>query len=240
MKEIMSDWENEDWTYSAKRIVSWVKALDPDQPVMLLIRHSHRDVLKDQKDMLGGGITELGRELSIEMGRQLPKSREAYFFFSIVPRCYETAEAMAQGFSENGGEVIDMDTLPTLVRPEYTLDEVWNNLQPNGENVTEFVNRWAAGELEGIEPFSEFQERLMDDTLRRFCSLQESIMHIHVTHDLSLMAAKRMLFDRPLEWEDRESFLGGLAMTLRKGEPSLYVSGIEELVSSALLKTKVS
>jgi len=231
----MSTWKQEEWTNSAKRILSWVETLDAANPVMLLIRHSHRNTLRDQKDMLGGGLTELGKDLSKEMGARLPTSRMAHFFFSIVPRCYETAESMAQGFTEQGGKIIDMDPLPTLVRPEYTQQEVWKNLQPNGENVTDFINRWADGEFEGIEPFSEFQEKLMNDTLRRLLDLREPQMHIHVTHDLSLMASKRMFFDRPLEWEDREPFLGGLGVTIRNEEPILFVGGSEKPIRKLLL-----
>ncbi|TFG32975.1 histidine phosphatase family protein [Candidatus Thorarchaeota archaeon] len=230
----MSDWNRENWTDSAKQLISWIADLDSEQPVMLLIRHSHRDILRDQKDMLGGGLTDLGKNLSIELGGKLPISRKVHLFFSIVPRCYQTAEAIAQGMTEQGGNIIDMDPLPTLVRPEYTNGDVWKNLQPNGENITEFINRWAEGEFEGIEPFNEFQERLMNDTLKRLLDLKESQMHIHVTHDLSLMAAKRMFFNRPLVWDDREPFLGGLGVTLRKEQPILFVAGKEELVRTSL------
>ncbi|TFG31096.1 histidine phosphatase family protein [Candidatus Thorarchaeota archaeon] len=233
--KMMSDWEREEWIHGAKTLLSWLQNLEQELPVMLLVRHSHRDVLRDQKDMLGQGLTELGKKLSIEFGRRLPLSRKIHLFFSIVPRCYETAEAIAHGFSEQGGEIIDMDPLPTLVRPEYTQQEVWKNLQPNGENVTEFVNRWAEKEFDGIEPFDDFKMRLIDDTLTRLLRLSEPQMHVHVTHDLSLMASKRMFFNRPLEWEDREPFLGGLCVTIRNGKPILFVSDREEPVRSSLL-----
>ena len=223
----MSLWDKEDWLFSAKRILSWIVNLDSSQPVLLLLRHSHRDTLKNQEDMLGGGLTDLGKEVSVEMGKRLPTSRRAHFFFSIVPRCYETAEALAQGFSEMGGEVIDMDPLPTLVRPEYTNQDVWKNLQPNGENVTDFVNRWADDEFEGIEDFNNFQKRLREDTVGRLRIAKEPVMHVHITHDLSLMAAKRMLFNRPLVWEDREPYLGGIGITVRENNPILFVKGEE-------------
>ena len=231
----MSSWKQEDWLFSAKRILTWIENMDPTQPVLLLLRHSHRDTLNDHTEMLGAGLTNLGKEVSVEMGKKLPTSRKAHFFFSIVPRCYETAEALAQGFSEIGGEIIDMDPLPTLVRPEYTDQDVWKNLHPNGENVTDFVNRWADGEFEGIEKFNDFTKRLMDETLRKLIASQEPVMHVHVTHDLSLMAAKRMLFERPLVWQDREPFLGGLGMTLKENNPILFVDGEEIEIDKRLV-----
>ncbi|MBN2230540.1 MAG: histidine phosphatase family protein [Candidatus Thorarchaeota archaeon] len=231
----MNELEREDWTINARNLLDWVSIQDSKQPIMILIRHSHRDILKSQKDMLGGGLTDLGKTLSFEIGKRLPTSKRAHIFFSIVPRCYETAEAIAQGFSEQGGEIIDMDPLPTLVRPEYTEQDVWKNLQPNGENVTEFINRWADGEFEGIEPFTEFKTRLIDDTLKRFLSLDEPQLHVHITHDLSLMAAKRIFFNRPLTFDDREPFLGGLGITRIEKIPTLFVSGRTEPVNQALL-----
>lgn len=231
----MSDWENEEWTASARHLVEWATKQDKNQPLMLLIRHSHREELRNHQEMLSEGITELGKQLSKEMGQRLPLSRPAHFFFSIVPRCYETAEAMAEGFSEQGGEIIDMDPLPTLVRPEYTQQEVWKNLNPNGENVTEFVNRWADGEFVGIEPFDQFKIRLMDDTVKRLLSLNKPELHIHVTHDLSLMSAKRTFFDRALGWQDREPYLGGVGVTITGSTPTLYLQGRTQPIRPSLL-----
>jgi broad specificity phosphatase PhoE len=230
----MSDWDYEEWTTSARELIDWAVAQDGNQPLMLLIRHSHRDTLMNHQDMLGAGLTEIGKRFSVEMGRRLPTSRRAHIFFSIVPRCYETAEAIAEGFSERGGEIIGMDPLPTLVRPEYTRQEVWKNLNPNGENVTEFVNRWADGEFEGIEPFDDFSVRLMNDTLKRLLALEEPQLHIHVTHDLSLMSAKRTVFDRALTLNDRESYLGGIGVTIVEDTPIIFTKGKSEPVRSSL------
>jgi broad specificity phosphatase PhoE len=201
-----------------------------------LVRHSHRETLRNHEDMLSGGLTELGKTMSKEMGRRIPTHRKAHLFFSIVPRCYETAEAISEGFIQAGGEVIDMDPLPTLVGPEYTDNTVWKNLNPNGDNVTEFVNQWASGEFEGrIESFNKFQERLIDDTLRRFASLKENQGHIHVTHDLALMCAKRALSGRILTEEDREPYLGGVAIASRNSNYSIFMTGEREQLKTSLL-----
>jgi broad specificity phosphatase PhoE len=222
-------WNTVEWAFRAKQLVDWIANVDKDKPLMILVRHSHRNILRDHEDMLSGGLTPLGKAVSKEMGQRIPAHRKAHFFFSIVPRCYETAEACSEGFMQVGGEVIDMDPLPTLVGPEYTDRNVWKNLNPNGENVTEFVNRWASGEFEEqIEPFKQFQERLMDDTIRRFTSLKENHVHIHVTHDLALMSAKRVLCGRNLKEEDREPYLGGIAIAFRNSELRVFIGGESE------------
>jgi broad specificity phosphatase PhoE len=220
------DWNNQAWTYRAKQLIEWIAKTDKNRPLMLLIRHSHREVLRNHEDMLSGALTPIGKSVSREMGRMIPNNRKAHFFFSIVPRCYETAEAFSEGFIQAGGEVIDMDPLPTLVGPEYTDDSVWMNLNPNGDNVTEFVNRWASGEFEGrIEPFSQFQQRLIDDTLGRLVLLKENEVHIYVTHDLALMCAKRTLTDRALTEDDREPYLGGIAVAYIGSMLTLFTGG---------------
>ncbi len=230
-------WDTEDWLSSAKKLIHWICDVDEDKPLMILVRHSHRETLRNHEDMLSGGLTPLGKVVSKEMGLRIPNHRKAHFFFSIVPRCYETAEAISEGFIQAGGDVIDMDPLPTLVGPEYTDNTVWMNLNPNGDNVTEFVNRWALGEFEGrIESFSEFQERLMDDTLRRFASLKDNQVHIHVTHDLALMCVKRTLSGRVLTEEDREPYLGGIAVAFKNASYQIFMTGKSEELKTSLLE----
>jgi broad specificity phosphatase PhoE len=228
----MTEWDTEEWTISAKEILEWLSSIDSDQPIMLMVRHSHRETLHNYHDTMNAGLTDLGRQLSREMGNRIPTWRKVHIFLSVVPRCYETAEAIGEGFVQHGGELIDMDPLPTLIGPEYSDRNVWLNLNSNGENVTEFVNDWADNKFEGIEPFNEFSVRLMDDTVKRLLSVKDNKMHIHVTHDLAMMCMKRILFDRPLTREDRVPYLGGLAITLKDGVPILFASGKTKILDS--------
>ncbi len=232
------DWKNKRWTARARQLIRWIAKTDPEKPAMVLIRHSHRGVMRVHEDMLRVGLTPLGKGMSVEMGRRFPVHRKAHIFFSIVPRCYETAEGISQGFIQAGGEVIDMDSLPTLVRPEYSDDKVWKNLNPNGNNVTEFVNRWADGEFEGsIESFDKFQGRLLDDTLRRLVSEKENQLHIHVTHDLSLMSAKRALSGRALTRDDREPFLGGVVIAYINSRLRVFMAEESKELRASLVRS---
>jgi len=226
----MTDWDTEEWTSGAKRLLEWVSTVDSDRPVMLMVRHSHREKLHNHHDTMNAGLTDLGKRVSREMGYRIPTDRKAHIFLSVVPRCYETAQALSDGFIHQGGEVIDMDPLPTLIGPEYSDRDVWLNLNSNGENVTEFVNMWADDEFEGIEPFNEFSVRLIDDTVRRFLALKNNMMHIHVTHDLALMCTKRILFGRPLTRDDREPFLAGLGISIQDKTPILFVSSTQNRI----------
>ncbi|MFX1416731.1 MAG: hypothetical protein ACFFC0_07950, partial [Promethearchaeota archaeon] len=74
--------------------------------------------------------------------------------------------------------------------------------------------------------FPEYKARLMDTTLGRLKEENDSVVHIHVTHDLAVMALKRILLKRPIGPEDREPFQGGICVTIdREGIVYLYNSG---------------
>ena len=219
-------WNSLDWIFSARRILEWMATVPQEQPLMFLVRHSHRETLQNHEEMVSGGLTELGKRMSFELGKRIPRKGKMYIYTSFVPRCFETAEAIAEGFTQQGGEVIDIDPLPSLVGPQVIEREVWKNLHPDGRNVTDFVNTWVNGGFgERMEIFDKYRHRLIDDTVQKLSLTKENVMHVHVTHDLAMMSAKRILLKRPLVPEDREPYLGGLAVTISKSDTLLYVAG---------------
>ncbi len=220
-------WDNQKWVYSAKKILEWMAVVPQEHPLIFLVRHSHRNTIQNHDEMVSGGLTELGKKMSLELGKRIPRSRKMHIYTSFVPRCFETAEAIAEGFTLQGGEVIDIDPLPSLVGPQVIQEAVWRNLHPDGRNVTDFVNTWVDGGFgERMELFDDYKDRLIADTIKRLTSLKENIMHVHVTHDLAMMCAKRILLKRPLVSDDREPYLGGLGVTYTGSQIVLNIAGI--------------
>jgi broad specificity phosphatase PhoE len=216
-------------------LVKWTNSIDIRKPVALVVRHSHRATLADYTQMLSGGLTELGKKTSFEIGRRLRVERPAYIFTSFVPRCSETADFIAKGFNDAGGRVFGIDSLDTLFSPEYSEEKIWENLQPDGRNVTEFVNKWASGLFgKGIESFDSFQSRLRSDIVSRLAVATDPVMHIHVTHDLSLMSLKRSLLGRPLVVADREPYLGGIAIVRVDSRLSLFAGNTRKPLETRL------
>jgi broad specificity phosphatase PhoE len=229
------EWYRIDWLASARRLVEWIGQRPPEESVMLFLRHSHREEIPDHSVQFSTGLTEIGKQMSYEMGKKLPTNRPVRIFFSFVPRCYETAEALANGLKENGGEVVEFEAIPILVMPEFDDEAVWENLQPDGKNVTQFVNSWADGEFSNmIESFESYRGRLLEATIERLRSEYESVMHIHVTHDLALMSIKRILLQRTIGNQDREPYQGGICISInREGVSYLYNS--EEVTRLSLI-----
>ncbi len=207
-------------------MLEWMTSVPQEQPVMLLVRHSHRETLEDYDQMTYGGLTELGKQMSFELGKRIPRKGKMHIYTSFVPRAAETAEAIGEGFTQQGGEVIDIDPLPSLATPQINDVAFWLNLHPDGKNITDLVNTWVNGGYgDLIEPFDDYRNRLLGDTVKRLISQEENIMHVHSTHDFALMSAKRMLLKRPLLLEDREPYLGNLGVTKTDSELLLYVNG---------------
>ncbi len=206
-------WNDTSWLTNARMLLAWLRAQSPREVVLLILRHSHRAQIDSHDVTLAAGLTDIGRITSYEMGRRLPTDRPVRFFTSFVPRCFETAEMMAQGLRDAGGEFIDIDPLPVLVMPEYTDRMVWAELQPDGLNVHEFVNRWADGEFTGrVQDLQEYGAHLFAETVERAINAGPSELHIHVTHDLAIMVMKRLVLGRALQRDDRENYLGGLGI----------------------------
>ncbi len=220
------EWNSEDWLDSVKNLIEWVNKTPTNSQVMLLVRHSHRVTIKNHTAQLSTELTPLGRRMSAEMGRRLPNDRRTLLFFSFVTRCYQTAQELGIGLTEKGGVIDDMDALAVLATPEVRSDEFWDGLQPDGKNITEFVNNWADGVFEGlVEPFEDYKQRFVQDTIERISTAPKGSMHIHITHDLALMAAKRILMPRTIGYDDREPFLGGIGIMIGDQEYTLYSSG---------------
>ena len=227
------DWKTIDWLEGARSLVEWVNQRPTNERIMIFLRHSQRDVIEDHSKQFSTGLTPLGKQMSFEMGKKLPTSNPIHIFFSFVSRCYETANELAKGLSENSGDIVEFESEPLLVMPEYNDELVWENLQPDGRNITEFVNRWADGEFgDRIQHFENYMSKLSNHSFNRLKMEEDPVMHIHVTHDLALMALKRFLLQRPIGSEDRESFQGGIGYSINNdGYWILYNSGEETKLS---------
>ncbi|MFW9910252.1 MAG: histidine phosphatase family protein [Candidatus Thorarchaeota archaeon] len=221
-----NEWETKDWLHSARKLVEWASETQTDSRIMLLVRHSHREEIEDHSAQLSTELTPLGILMSTEMGRRLPAGRKTHIFFSFVSRCYQTAEEIGNGIVEKGGRIDEMDYLPVLSSPMVNDDRFWNGLQPDGKNITDFVNNWGQGVYgEYVEPFDAYGMRLLNDTIERLRGAAPGTMHIHITHDLALMAAKRILLGRAVGSQDREPFLGGIGIIITGNQTQMYNAG---------------
>ncbi len=217
-------WENESWLSSARHLTHWISSTDSQSKVFLLVRHSQREEITDHALHRSSELTPLGGAMSREFGRHIPHDRLNRVFFSFISRCNQTAEEIVKGLSQNHAQVKEFDVIEELVHPEIRDRTVWDELHPDGENITDFVNHWAEGDFgENIEPFEGYSKRLKEELIERLWQDKDRSLHIHITHDLALMAAKRIFLRKPLKRDDREPFLGGIGYQFLNGDHTLFI-----------------
>ncbi|MBS3794915.1 MAG: histidine phosphatase family protein [Candidatus Thorarchaeota archaeon] len=219
----VKSWYSVEWLNSARNIAEWTKETPAGVRTVLLLRHSHRERLNNHEEMMGAGLTDLGRKTAYEMGCRLRVGSNVHISTSFISRCYETAEHLAEGLAEQGYTMDSIDTLPALVGPENAMDVISRELHPDGENVTEFINNWSHGRYDGeMESFRGYLNRLDTTVFNDLETLEAGGTSINITHDLTLMTAKRAILGEPLSRSNREPYLGGIAVRTRD-------SGIEIL-----------
>ena len=183
------EWETIDWLRDARQLVDWVN-YQADNRVMLMIRHSHRLVNRGFQASLTAELTPIGHETSVEFGRRLPTDRPVSIFYSPHIRTEQTAEGIAEGLSESGGDLVLMKELGILL----------------GANADPMKYAAFAGEIgwartyqlwskdmipeDTIERMEEYAQRLLPYTLEKIAMDSSDSLHIHVTHDMVVAACR--------------------------------------------------
>jgi broad specificity phosphatase PhoE len=211
---IEQEWNSQDWLDGATELIRWSHSVASDDSFMILVRHSHREEIASYDDMVGRGLTVLGHRMAREFGRRLPVRRNTKIFHSYVPRCAETAEDIAEGIHDAGGHVDLIEASDLLVGPRVIDPQLWQKIGRDGIRVLEFVEDWHNGMFteHQMEPYEKFQTRVVGEMIRKLRSAPVGSMHLHVTHDLFLVAAKRVLQTTYASASDRPAYLGGFGV----------------------------
>lgn len=215
--DIEHEWNSQEWLDGAKELIRWSNAVSTEKSFVLIVRHSHREIIASYDEMVGRGLTALGHRMAKEFGRRLPLRKNTKIFHSYVPRCSETAEDIAEGIRSAGGHVGSVQASDILVGPRVIDSQLWQKLGRDGIRVIEFVQDWQRGVFteEQIEPFREFKTRAVRELIGKLRSAPDSSMHVHVTHDLFLVAARRILQTSSVSSNDRPPYLGGFGVDIR-------------------------
>ena len=183
------EWETVDWLRDARQLVDWVNG-QADSRIMLMIRHSHRLVNRGFQASLTAELTPIGHETSVEFGRRLPTDRPVSIFHSPHIRTEQTAERIAEGLSESGGELVLMKELGILL-----------GANANPRKYAAFAGEigwprtyqlWSKNMVpeDTIERMKAYTQRLHPHTLERLAEDSSDSLHIHVTHDMVVAACR--------------------------------------------------
>jgi hypothetical protein len=223
----LDNWQALDWLDDAKELIQWAREQGSSHPLMLIIRHSHREDSTDVKKLLEKRLTELGHRMAIRFGKELPIDREVEIFFSSHPRCHETAQGIVKGLTAAGGNASLVSDIRVLLGPQGSGSRIGHEMLSSGG--PKFVRHWIEERLskQTIESIEEFGNVFVRDTIGRLRYASENSLQIHVTHDLVLMGARNILFGTVPTDDNWTSYLGGFGILWANGVYYAYEGGEE-------------
>lgn len=204
-------WESEDWLANARNLLKWANDLEKG-PALLLIRHSQRLEPKEVEKILTEPLTPLGIQMAEEFGRRLDCNKIISVWHSHHIRAQQTAEAIVRGVMEKEGLIHLRGPNRTLLGPGW--DAPKYVAMANEMGFVTFFDSWARDRIpiEIIEPIGDFARRLVDRTIGRMMSAPEQSLHIHITHDLVVMAARKVFLEVDTTEDNFVTYLGGFGL----------------------------
>jgi len=221
---IEHEWETIDWLRDARQLVDWVND-QAGNSVMLMIRHSHRLVNRGFQASMTAELTPIGHDTSVEFGRRLPTDRPVSIFHSPHIRTEQTAEGIAEGLSDRGGDLVLMKELGILL----------------GANADPMKYAAIAGEIgwartyqlwskdtipeDTLEKMEAYTQRLLPYTLEKLAEDNDDSLYIHVTHDMVVAACRWKYLTIKNDPGLDVQFLGGFGIVVEGGTLQGFVDG---------------
>ena len=198
----------------------------------MMIRHAERFPIRNMGDPMDALLTEQGKRDAFAYGEAGAVLSPLTLYHSPVERCRQTADHIAAGVRNSGGEAAVSGVLDALGGP-YAV----GNLQEIPQLISEygirnFLRMWFDGRLPHghLMPLAE-AARIELDCIRDASSRHDSSV-ILVTHDWNIMIVREHLLQLPHEEVGYPGFLDGLSYYRPDGREALLahtIDGAEEV-----------
>jgi hypothetical protein len=213
-------WKEGEWTNEARQIIDGLKEFPDSSKIILILRHSHRDVQTSFEKGQKTRLTPQGHAIAKKFGENLPISRSIKIFYSIIWRCEETANNIHEGFKNVGGmsEVMgELESLQTIgiQDMQFYLNE-FNNVP-----ILDIFYRWVVGFYNPNvwTPFIEYCQSTAQNIMDQVKNSPEKGLDIFITHDFNILALRFGWFGLlPKKWV---KFLGGFAFAIEEDQTLL-------------------
>ena len=221
------EWQTLGWLNGARELIQWTRKQSENHPVLLVIRHSHRDDSTNFQELQKKHLTDLGQQMAYCFGKKLPPNRNLEPSYSGLPRCQETVQAIREGYVDKGNHADLVSSIPIIMGPQGNEDRIGHEMLKLGS--AEFVRMWTEGKLseEIIVPIEEFSAAFLRETLGRLRDASKNLLHIHATHDLMIMGIRSILFGTIPSDNNWTSYLGGFGIALADGKIHAFEEGKE-------------
>lgn len=208
-----------EWGGPALKLLAHCRALDPELPAAMHIRHSERPRINNSDDLYAP-LNERGREAARDFGSRLPGGRLYRLHHSYFDRARETAEEILRGIEDAGGEAemvgtVDLETILDLERYNHYFERDF--LQGDTpESATDYFFKWASSRYppDEIVPTLEFAQKCAEILKGDLGAVGPRSMEVYVSHDTWVMAMMYHWFGMgpPRDWV---RFMDGFVIQIR-------------------------
>lgn len=219
-----ANWDREDWTKRAYKLLEGVREFPKDKKIIMVMRHSHRYDSQDIRNHMHDKLTPLGHKYAKVFGKELPKDRPLRIYHSMIERCKETAENILEGFNHKDHKDFPQAQINGSLEVLYDLEISEEDFYREATKypLDRLLYRWAAGLYppEMIPPIHEYAEKAANAIWGKIDEGPQRSIDIHVSHDLILLCLRLGWFGLPKqEWP---TYLSGFAFTFKEDKILLY------------------
>ena len=206
---------------------SSISAIPRFDRLVLLLRHAERAAVTDLRSAAQVMLTEQGRADARSLGRLLGRRYgRASLYHSPIPRCRQTAEALADGAIEARGGARVEGPLEWLGFELTGGDPNWLNEQISAAGHEGFLRLWFDGRypLDAIAPIARAASFQMRHILRQLED-SPSPVTVDVTHDWNLMLLREHYLGLRHEDVGVTPYLDSIALLRRDGVTTAWSQG---------------
>jgi len=221
----VAEWESSDWLSEARWLLTWANQVDVRTPMMMVIRHSHRELSDNVQELRTHGLSPLGHRMALKFGEKLPPSRDVRIFYSPRLRCIQTACDIAEGYHAIGGNAELISDIRLLLGPYGNGEKIGEQMMQVGGPA--FVAKWSEKQVSSdiIEPIKLFCDRFITDIIGRFAEAKSGELQLYVTHDMVIMGARLALLKTQPTDSNWTHFLGGFAAAVDERGSYVFENG---------------
>ena len=189
----------------------------------VIMRHSARERITSEENVLSMGLTEQGRQNAYRFGEKFPSGACVRVFSSPVERCRDTAACIADGYRAQGGSTATLRVVDDL-GPFYIIDSPTVFRMTAEAGSSRFLRQWFSGEIapEIMMPAPQAADILLRAMLAAFRENHDELPALCISHDWNIFLLKDYYLGLPHEEFGDVHFLEGMLLYERQRE--LYLA----------------
>lgn len=185
---------------------------DGIKKISVLLRHAERNYTEDANLEAFMSLTENGKSLAFDFGRQLPETLVPHLSASFIGRCIETAYVIDKGYTSRYGSCQPHPVTDAMFSPFYVkdVDAVVAHLEDISNR--DFLKMWFNNQLDTtvIDDPMQTADQLCSVMTGLLDQLQDNEIRLCVSHDWNIYPIKEFKLNQPLESTGDVGYMEGV------------------------------